>query len=154
MVSIYKGATKVANHTTSVSELLEEVQNLQEQADALLHESEKSVGFYTEGDTIIFHNVCLDTPSGVPLVDRLTFEVSAGKSLLMMGDNGVGKTTVLKALANLWPLKAGTITRPSDDDMFFLSQDPYIISGTLKDQIIYPDPPPLIWERSSDEDKY
>ena len=42
---------------------------------------------------------------------RLWFQVRDGESLLVMGPSGVGKTSVLRAIAGLWSTGSGTITR-------------------------------------------
>lgn len=39
----------------------------------------------------------------------------------------------------MWPLRSGTITKPSIRDLMFVPQRPYFPLGTLRDQIIYPD---------------
>ena len=33
--------------------------------------------------------------------------------------------------------------------MFYLSQRPYLVSGTLRDQLLYPQPPRDVWNRAS-----
>ena len=38
-------------------------------------------------------------------------QVQQGQSLLVMGPSGVGKTSVLRAIAGLWSSGSGTITR-------------------------------------------
>jgi ABC-type uncharacterized transport system fused permease/ATPase subunit len=45
---------------------------------------------------------------------------------------------LLRAVAGLWDIGNGHITRPADDDVYFLPQRPYCTVGTLKDQLLYP----------------
>lgn len=47
------------------------------------------------------------------VLDRLTFSVAAGKSLAILGPNGRGKTTALRALLGFQKLDAGTRTAPA-----------------------------------------
>eukprot|EP01024_Parvocaulis_polyphysoides_P028714 TRINITY_DN25901_c0_g1_i1.p3 TRINITY_DN25901_c0_g1~~TRINITY_DN25901_c0_g1_i1.p3 ORF type:complete len:165 (+),score=35.04 TRINITY_DN25901_c0_g1_i1:144-638(+) len=42
-------------------------------------------------------------------------------------------------MAGLWPLQCGEITTPPPVSMFYLSQRPYLVSGCLRDQLLYPD---------------
>jgi len=46
---------------------------------------------------------------GLPLLSGLTFEVAPGEALILRGDNGIGKTTLLRTLAGLQPPLAGQI---------------------------------------------
>lgn len=46
------------------------------------------------------------------LVTDLSFEVAPGPDLLIMGDSGVGKTSMLRAIAGLWRVVAGLSGRP------------------------------------------
>ena len=39
------------------------------------------------------------------------------------------------------PLPAGAIELPPRDEIFYLSQRPYMVSGSLRDQLLYPQPP-------------
>lgn len=34
--------------------------------------------------------------------------------------------------------------------MFYLSQRPYLVSGTLRDQLLYPQPPQEVWKKASE----
>ncbi|HSM81352.1 MAG TPA: ATP-binding cassette domain-containing protein, partial [Nodosilinea sp.] len=45
---------------------------------------------------------------------------------------------LLRAIAGLWHSGSGTIHRPDLDDILFLPQKPYMILGTLRDQLLYP----------------
>jgi len=44
----------------------------------------------------------------------------------------------LRAIAGLWNSGTGVIFRPELEEMLFLPQRPYMILGTLRDQLIYP----------------
>jgi len=48
-------------------------------------------------------------------------------------------------MAGLWPLQAGEISLPDKARIFYLSQRPYLVSGTLRDQLLYPHPPASVW---------
>lgn len=45
---------------------------------------------------------------------------------------------VFRAIAGLWTTGNGSITRPSDEEVYFLPQRPYCSLGSLKDQLLYP----------------
>lgn len=47
---------------------------------------------------------------GVPVLEGLTFTLSAGEVLILRGPNGSGKTTLLRSLAGLQPPVAGSIS--------------------------------------------
>lgn len=81
----------------------------------------------------------LRLPDGRPLltVDRLT--VAPGEAVWLSGASGLGKTTLFKAIAGLWPHTSGQIGRPAGKSLF-LTQKPYVPLGSLADAVAYPDP--------------
>ena len=92
-------------------------------------------------DNIETVGLTVTTPDGQPLVRNLSVTVSPGKSLIIMGPSGCGKSSLLRVLGGLWPFPDGTLRRPAKvgrDGMFFVPQSPYIVRGTLRDQILYP----------------
>ena len=72
------------------------------------------------------------------VVKDLSFTINPGESLLIMGDSGVGKSSLLRAIAGLWNFGAGNIHRPKSQDILFLPQHPYMILGSLRQQMLYP----------------
>ncbi|PKI82858.1 ATP-binding cassette long-chain fatty acid transporter pxa1 [Malassezia vespertilionis] len=75
---------------------------------------------------------------GELLVKELNLKVSPGEHVMITGPNGVGKTAVARVLAGLWPLFAGKMDKPLNEDMIFLPQRPYLTTESLRDQVIYP----------------
>jgi putative ATP-binding cassette transporter len=93
-----------------------------------------------EGDDLQVRDLTVRRPDERVLVDDLDLEVAAGASLLVTGPSGGGKTTLLRSLAQLWPHTSGSVRRPLEDGSLFLSQQPYLPLGTLRDALAYPGP--------------
>ncbi|XP_045920346.1 ATP-binding cassette sub-family D member 3a [Micropterus dolomieu] len=91
-------------------------------------------------DNIIkFDHTPLATPNGDILIRDLTFEVRSGTNVLVCGPNGCGKSSLFRALGELWPLFGGQLTKPERGKLFYVPQRPYMTLGSLRDQVIYPD---------------
>lgn len=90
------------------------------------------------GRSVKLEKVSMWSPDGSPLVRELDCEVVRGRSVIVLGPNGSGKSSILRMLAGLWPLQAGTVSLPARNEVFYLSQRPYMYAGTLKEQLMYP----------------
>src|SRR5690606_30473148 len=74
-------------------------------------------GTYKGFDGLRFENVPVVAPAlfpqgGEELIENLMFEVHQGEHLLISGPNGVGKTSVARIVAGLWPVYRGLVSRP------------------------------------------
>lgn len=88
---------------------------------------------------LAIENLSLQTPNYQrTLVEDLSIEIPAGQGLLVMGPSGCGKSSLLRAIAGLWNSGTGKIIRPTSDQLLFLPQRPYMVLGTLRDQLLYP----------------
>jgi len=92
-----------------------------------------------EGEHLRTDDITLQTPNYErTLVKDLTLSVPPGEGLMIVGASGLGKSSLLRMIAGLWDSGTGTIERPKLDDILFLPQDAYMIVGSLRDQLLYP----------------
>jgi putative ATP-binding cassette transporter len=79
----------------------------------------------------------LDLPDGTPLLRGVSFAPKKGESFLVTGPTGIGKSTVLRAIAGIWMFGRGEI-RLGDERILFVPQRFYLPLGTLENALLYP----------------
>jgi len=90
------------------------------------------------GEGVAVADLSLDLPNGAVLRQGMNFDVSPGQALLIKGATGTGKSTLLRAVAGLWPFGHGHI-RFDARRAFFIPQKPYIPLGSLRQALLYPE---------------
>jgi putative ATP-binding cassette transporter len=81
-------------------------------------------------------SVTLD--DGTAVVGETEVVVEAGERLLVAGESGTGKSTLVRAIAGLWPWGGGSVNFHPDRRLFMLPQRPYVPSGSLRRAVAYP----------------
>uniref|UniRef100_A0A671KNQ8 ATP-binding cassette sub-family D member 4-like n=1 Tax=Sinocyclocheilus anshuiensis TaxID=1608454 RepID=A0A671KNQ8_9TELE len=75
------------------------------------------------------------------LVKDLTLKISQGTHMLVVGNTGTGKTSLLRVLNGLWEPCNGSVEMTTcfgPRGVLFLPQKAYLTDGTLREQVIYP----------------
>ncbi len=88
--------------------------------------------------------VSISDPAGNDLVSNVTFAALPGEHVIVSGMSGTGKTSLVRAIAGLWPWGRGTISRASAATLFVVPQRPYVPTTTLRNALRYPNGTGLI----------
>ena len=87
---------------------------------------------------LVLQNLNVHTQTGSPLLTDINLEAHAPEWVLLEGRSGIGKSTLLRALAGLWPYYQGSFAL--DGSLLFLPQRPYLPADTLRHTVSYPHP--------------
>lgn len=142
-----------------LAELLSQYQNIKGTQGALTHvnqimqieeENTNAGDEWIDGDNqdIILENVSFGYDNERTIIKNLTCRIPAGKTTAIIGDNGSGKSTVLKLIQGLYQPQGGTITVAGNDlsrtkmkelrsKFGYVMQNNLLFSGSIKDNIIY-----------------
>ncbi len=99
-------------------------------------------------------NVCYENVSfhysddDTPVLEHVSFEIPAGKSIALVGPSGSGKTTICSLLPRFYDVTGGRVTIDGIDvrkltleslrnQIGLVQQDVYLFCGSIKDNIAY-----------------
>ena len=91
-------------------------------------------------DRLVLREVGLSRPDGETLVAEAEVEIQPGERVLIRGQSGSGKSTIMRAIAGVWPWGRGSVELPNGR-IAFMPQKPYFPLGTLREAMIYPEKP-------------
>ncbi|MBR1000497.1 MULTISPECIES: ABC transporter ATP-binding protein/permease [Bradyrhizobium] len=93
----------------------------------------------TEGDTMLrLNDLSVTLDDGTAVVGETEILIEPGEWVLVSGESGTGKSTLVRAIAGLWPWGGGSVDFHADRRLFMLPQKPYVPSGTLRRAAAYP----------------
>src|SRR3954453_10112595 len=93
----------------------------------------------TTGNAILsLHDLSVTLDDGTAVVGEAEVVVQPGERLLVAGESGTGKSTLVRAIAGLWPWGGGSVNFHPDRRLFMLPQRPYVPSGSLRRAVAYP----------------
>jgi vitamin B12/bleomycin/antimicrobial peptide transport system ATP-binding/permease protein len=107
-------------------------------------ESGDSIGRITiahdgEGAALRLRDLSVTLDDGTAVVDDTDVAIKPGERVLIAGESGTGKSTLVRAIAGLWPWGDGRIEVQKGAKMMLLPQRPYIPIGSLRRAATYPD---------------
>ncbi len=89
--------------------------------------------------SILIKNADLYPPGNNKIIIKdLNLSIEHNQSLLVVGPSGCGKTSLLRMISGLWEPNNGSIKKPKTGDLLFIPQKPYMILGSLREQLCYP----------------
>lgn len=92
-----------------------------------------------QGPELTCTQLTICTPQGDrTLLKQLNLSVCLNKGLVIVGESGTGKSSLLRVIAGLWSTGSGEIVRPARRELLFLPQQPYHPLGDLRCQLTYP----------------
>jgi vitamin B12/bleomycin/antimicrobial peptide transport system ATP-binding/permease protein len=90
------------------------------------------------GPVLSLPDIDIALPEGRKLAHVGDLALIPQESTLLVGPTGVGKSTLFRAIAGLWPFGSGEIEQPAYAKLMLLPQRPYIPIGPLRDALAYP----------------
>jgi putative ATP-binding cassette transporter len=132
----------IVNSYTDIAEWQSVVQRLggfEKRMKAVVAESQgpQPIDVEREGQGVAVAALDLALPDGAPLLHHVDLAAKPGEALLITGPTGIGKSTLLRAIAGIWPYGKGAIHLAAGK-LLFLPQKPYLPLGTLREALIYP----------------
>ncbi len=103
-----------------------------------------------KGD-IKFENVNFEYISDKPVISNLTLDIEHGKMVALVGESGIGKSTIVQLLPRFYEITSGTITIDGvdirhasltslRDNIGYVQQEVTLFYGSIRDNILYGKP--------------
>ncbi len=135
LMFVVNNITELAQFSAGVSRL----EGFQTKVEQYRASSPSSSSLYRIADSIVVRGADLRAPgSDANLIEDLNLTVSESDRLLVVGPSGCGKTSLLRMVSGLWTPERGSIERPETGALLFIPQKPYMLLGSLREQLCYP----------------
>jgi putative ATP-binding cassette transporter len=98
----------------------------------------------TDGAALRLRNLSVTLDDGSAVVQDADVDIAPGEKVLVVGESGTGKSTLVRAISGLWPWGAGEILMRTGARLFLMPQQSYVPLGTLRRAATYPIAPDQI----------
>lgn len=133
-------AIRLAEWTASAQRVVALRDSLQDLDDAIRNLSVDTIVLGDSPDANLrIEKLTVLQHDGRVMIGEAEAVIAPGEKVLLKGESGTGKSTLIRAIAGLWPWGSGSILRPVGARIAFLPQRPYIPPGTLRNALLYPD---------------
>jgi putative ATP-binding cassette transporter len=88
---------------------------------------------------IAVKNLNIYTPHDEKMLEKINLTFEHGKNYLIKGASGIGKSTLIRVIARIWPYGGGSIDLPARKKIMYIPQKAYMPIGSLKEALIFPD---------------
>lgn len=95
----------------------------------------------TYEELIEFSHVDITTPNNHILLKDFTLTVRPHSHVLILGKNGSGKSAIVRAFMEIWPISVGRLAKPSHEAYYIVPQRVYLPPGNFKSQLTFPKNP-------------
>lgn len=92
----------------------------------------------TEGAALRLRGLSVTLDDGSAVVGEADVDIARGEKVLVVGESGTGKSTLVRAISGLWPWGSGEILIQASARLFLMPQQPYVPLGTLRRAATYP----------------
>lgn len=91
----------------------------------------------TRQTNLSWQNLSIEKPNGEALISNMQLTLAPQTQLFISGVSGLGKSTLLRTIAGIWPFYQGKFSQPQGHTLL-LPQRPYLPTGSLRDCLLYP----------------
>lgn len=100
---------------------------------------------------VVFQNVSFSYDDNVKVLNDVSFSISPGETIALVGPTGAGKTTIVNLISRFYDANEGVVLIDGNNvkdvtieslrsQMGIMTQDNFLFSGTVKDNIRYGKP--------------
>jgi putative ATP-binding cassette transporter len=94
----------------------------------------------TAGAALRLGHLSVTLEDGTVVVKDAQVAIARGERVLVAGESGTGKSTLVRAIAGLWPWGKGRVEVEAGAKMLLMPQQAYVPVGTLRRAVTYPRP--------------